>query len=134
MYVPETCRAKNTSIKLPSCIKLAFHFISWGRCTVKQPSRLIQNFGCFTVFCLHVVMGIFTVLKIISWRVWWSFLTNGSKKWGSPGFLMLIDTMLWIETCTITVLLWPVRSTEWRCRYLCCEFEEVKLMKQRPLQ
>jgi len=22
------CRAKNTSIKLPSCIKLAFHFIS----------------------------------------------------------------------------------------------------------
>jgi len=23
-----TCRAKNTSIKLPSCIKLEFHFIS----------------------------------------------------------------------------------------------------------
>ena len=35
---PKTCRAKNTSIKLPSCIKLAFHFISRGRCTVKQPS------------------------------------------------------------------------------------------------
>ena len=28
MGVPETCRAKNTSIKLPNCIKLAFHFIS----------------------------------------------------------------------------------------------------------
>ena len=28
MY-PETCRANNTSIKLPSCIKLAFHFISY---------------------------------------------------------------------------------------------------------
>jgi len=27
-YVPKTCRVKNTSIKLPSCIKLAFHFIS----------------------------------------------------------------------------------------------------------
>jgi len=26
--VPEICRAKNTSIKLPSSIKLAFHFIS----------------------------------------------------------------------------------------------------------
>jgi len=26
-YVPETCRAKNISIKLPSCIKLAVHFI-----------------------------------------------------------------------------------------------------------
>jgi len=27
-YVPETCRAKNTSIKLTSCIKMGFHFIS----------------------------------------------------------------------------------------------------------
>jgi len=36
-YAPETCRAKNTSIKLPSYIKLAFHSISWGKCTVKQP-------------------------------------------------------------------------------------------------
>ena len=27
-YVPETCRAKNTAIKLSCCIKLAFHFIS----------------------------------------------------------------------------------------------------------
>ena len=27
-YVPETCRAKNTSIKLPRCVKLAFHFTS----------------------------------------------------------------------------------------------------------
>jgi len=35
---PETCRAKTTSIKLLRCIKLAFHFISWGRHTVKQPS------------------------------------------------------------------------------------------------
>lgn len=63
--------------------------------------KLIENIGCFTVYCLHVVMGIFTVLKIISWKVWWSFLTSGSKKWGSSGFLMLINTMLWIQTCTI---------------------------------
>ena len=27
-YVPETCRAKDTSIKLPCCITFAFHFIS----------------------------------------------------------------------------------------------------------
>jgi len=26
--VPETCRAKNTSMKLPCCNKLAFHIIS----------------------------------------------------------------------------------------------------------
>jgi len=46
-YAPETCRAKNTSIKLPSSIKLAFHFISWGRCTVKQPSNtpLLRRWG-----------------------------------------------------------------------------------------
>ena len=35
--ISETCRAKNTSIKLPCCIKLAFQILSWGRCTVKQP-------------------------------------------------------------------------------------------------
>jgi len=29
-YVPETCRAKNTLIKLPCCMKLAFHIISSG--------------------------------------------------------------------------------------------------------
>jgi len=38
-YAPEICRAKNTSIKLPSCITLTFQVISWGRCTVKQPSK-----------------------------------------------------------------------------------------------
>jgi len=27
-YVPEKCRAKNTSIKLPWCIKFAFQIIS----------------------------------------------------------------------------------------------------------
>ena len=42
-YVPETCRAKNISIKLPCCIKLAFHIISWGRCTVKQPLNLTRT-------------------------------------------------------------------------------------------
>ena len=41
-YVPETCRAKNR-IKLSWCIKLAFKVISWGRCTVKQPSRRTQS-------------------------------------------------------------------------------------------
>jgi len=39
MY-PKHVELKNTVIKLPSCIKLAFHFISWGSCTVKQPSTL----------------------------------------------------------------------------------------------
>jgi len=49
---PDTCRAKNTSIKLPSSIKLVFHFISCGRCTVKQLSTekkieklILKNMG-----------------------------------------------------------------------------------------
>jgi len=49
-YVPETYRTKNTSIKSPSCIKLAFHFISWGRCTFKQPSSLLY---CFSIFIIR---------------------------------------------------------------------------------
>ena len=41
VYVPETYRAKNTSIKLPSCIKLAFHIISWGRCRSINPQHAL---------------------------------------------------------------------------------------------
>ena len=41
-YVPETCRAKNTLIKLPCGIKLAFQIISWGRCTIRQPSSFVH--------------------------------------------------------------------------------------------
>jgi hypothetical protein len=40
-YIPETCRDINTLIKPPSCIKLKFQVISWGRCKVKQPSSII---------------------------------------------------------------------------------------------
>ena len=54
-YSPGTCRPKNTSIKLPSCVKLAFHFISWRRCTVKQPSSNIYQFHYQPVArCFHI--------------------------------------------------------------------------------
>jgi len=43
-YVPETCRAKNTLIKSPCCIKLAFQIISWGRRTIKQPSSVYMGY------------------------------------------------------------------------------------------
>ena len=59
-YVPETCRAKNTSIKWPCCIKLAFHIISWGRCTVKQPLMFL---------CLSYSPALFEVHNRI-WNVW----------------------------------------------------------------
>jgi len=55
-YVPETCRAKNTSIKLPRCIKLAFHIISvpFLLCSMLSPYcfRALQT-GCSYVF--HII-------------------------------------------------------------------------------
>jgi hypothetical protein len=59
-YVPETYRAKNTSIKLPCCIKLAFQIISWGRCTVKQPSGFMTFREIIAVFCKNrIIYGTF---------------------------------------------------------------------------
>ena len=48
IHVPKTCRAKDTSIKLPCCIKLVFHIISWGRCMVKQPSEFPDSYLTFS--------------------------------------------------------------------------------------
>jgi len=57
--VPDTCRAKNTAIKLTSCIKLVFQFISWGRCTVKQPSSVATNAN----YQKHVERGVYSELR-----------------------------------------------------------------------
>ena len=56
-YVSETCRAKNISITLPSCMKLSFHFISWGRCTVKQPLRPYMFLGAFKNHCERLLLA-----------------------------------------------------------------------------
>jgi len=72
--VTETCRAKNTSIKLHSCIKLTFQIISWGRCTLKQPSFFL------TVHCKHEVS--FPMLsrqfniQLGSWYLRYSYVSN----------------------------------------------------------
>ena len=52
---PDTCRAKNTLIKLPCCIKLAVQIISWGRCTVKQPSSFQLHLLIFLRNCIHLI-------------------------------------------------------------------------------
>jgi len=62
----------NTSIKLSSCIKLAFHFISWGRCTVKQPSSKKGVFGSWLEQIIgfgghHDALSNFHKLRGISW-------------------------------------------------------------------
>jgi len=48
-YIPETCQAKNASIKLPSCIKLAFNFIS------EELFCLFQSIRDYTRQVLQVV-------------------------------------------------------------------------------
>ena len=68
-YVSETCRVKNTSIKLPSCIKLAFHFISRGTCTVKQPTTNKHDLNLYvhlsnTNTKQHLCSMVFTVRKL----------------------------------------------------------------------
>ena len=45
-YIPETCRAKNISIKLPCCIKLVFHIISWEVKSVSQCVCRLQLTKC----------------------------------------------------------------------------------------
>ena len=51
------CRAKNTSIKLPCCINLAFHIISVGRCVVKQPSHLLSLIQHNTTHLYYVTLS-----------------------------------------------------------------------------
>ena len=48
-YVTETFRAKNTPIKLPRCIKLAFHFISQGN----GCHGFVTNNGDWMYYLLH---------------------------------------------------------------------------------
>ena len=45
-YVPETCRAKNISIKLLCYIKLVFHIISWEVKSVSQCVCRLQLTKC----------------------------------------------------------------------------------------
>ena len=76
-YVPETCRAKNTSTKLPRFIKLAFHFISWGRCTVKQ-SSLLKEYCAIKLFSTQKVIPL---ILIISNTIWFTINITVHQSW-----------------------------------------------------
>ena len=74
-YVPETCRrAKNTSIKLPFCIKLGFQIISWGRSTVKQPSSLNTLLwpSCGRNFWAYVFVAAVDDMKLYNKLICWA--------------------------------------------------------------
>ena len=71
-YIQGMIKLKSNSgakrlIKLPCCIKLAFHFISWGRCAVKQPSSLIIILcsSCRTILNLTITKQSYEVLKFL---------------------------------------------------------------------
>ena len=63
LRVPETCRAKNTSIKLPSWIKLAFHFISSVRMWVSSFIRWVTPGD--TVFACRTEQYTYTELPAV---------------------------------------------------------------------
>ena len=83
-YVSETCRAKNTSINLRCCIKLACHFTSRRRSTVKQPSKL-------TVFKLinkvSLVFETWALISnyviLISFYFFYRLILNEARRFGS---------------------------------------------------
>ena len=53
-YVHETCRARNTLIKLPCCVRLAFQIMSWGRCAFKQTSsKFFMSMSDKIIFPMH---------------------------------------------------------------------------------
>jgi len=52
-YVPETCGAKNISIKLPSFIKLAFHIISCVHESASAHFKL-HTLQVFFVLCKQI--------------------------------------------------------------------------------
>ena len=41
-YIPEVCRGKNTLIKLPCCIELAFQIISWEDAWSNNPQTFLR--------------------------------------------------------------------------------------------
>ena len=88
-YIPETCRAKNRSIKLPCCTKLAFHIISsrficeilWDVRTTGTVTNLLEFCSLFvdtSVVSWHSEL-VHYGLQLI-WRVYFNHY-NSDKTW-----------------------------------------------------
>ena len=65
-YAPETCRAKNSLIKLPCCIKLAFQIISSICCL-----------GCTKLGNLNIVVNVVSALRARMPKISLSIPTGG---------------------------------------------------------
>ena len=68
--MPETCRAKNTSIKLPCFNKLAFHFIfiknsNWNDCLAMGMSARSDAEYVYVAYGLFVFQYFYSLLLII---------------------------------------------------------------------
>ena len=74
-YVPETCLAKNILRKVPCCIKLAFHFISLGRWTVKHPT----TFSIRLIDTAWIVLSVSRSRKDTYGTVRWVYTTATSN-------------------------------------------------------
>ena len=67
-YVPETCQAKNISIKLPCCIKLAFQII-----TISLFVRRWQNIYIYIYVCVCVCVCVCVHTR---WCIAWIAVTR----------------------------------------------------------
>ena len=92
-YVPETCRAKNTSIKLPCCIKLAFHIIT-------RVTRI-----CCNDISIQLTHKFYTVLTCTHFR------TNGCPEDNRNKIETSCHAMVWQSNINISKVLLTVRST-----------------------
>ena len=118
-YVPETCRAKNISIKLHSCIKLTFHIISWGKCTVKQQSSLVfkwffafsySKFKAREQILFHIRLrplllkygfSFFVYNPKVSWYLFWVSDTDNKPTAIRKFFRILWDSIRLAAFCSV---------------------------------
>ena len=70
-YVPETCQAKNISIKLPCCIKLAFQII-----TISLFVRRWQNIYIYIYMCVCVCVCVCTHTLVHSLNCCYTYLSS----------------------------------------------------------
>jgi len=78
VYTPKTCRAKNTSIKLPCCIKLAFHIILLLKLlmSILLLSQKMLNDKVKIILQLMIIIVLAIILIL-----WNKFLINFTQVW-----------------------------------------------------
>ena len=116
-YVPETCRAKNTSIKLPWCMQLECHIISrktvflkYAFCktfagTVRRGEVWCGVLWCGVVCCGVVRYGVVWCGEVRYGVVWWGMVWCSVVCWGM--------VVVWCGVVCVVVWCDVVQYTAW---------------------